>query len=54
MTKDAFKATMANVKQQCEGAMAGLIKELERHFPEHQVMMTLGAVYPQFWSRNPK
>jgi hypothetical protein len=54
MTKNAFKAIVANVKQQCEGAMVGLIKELGRHFPNHQVMTTLGVVYPQLWYRNPK
>jgi len=26
MTKDAFKVIMANVNQQCEGVMVGLIK----------------------------
>jgi hypothetical protein len=45
---------MANVNQQCEGAMVGLIKELESHFPKHQIMTMLGVVYPQLWSRNPK
>ncbi len=54
MTKNAFKVIMANMNQQCEGAMVGLIKELERHFPKHQIMTTLGVVYPQLWSRNPK
>jgi hypothetical protein len=48
VTKDALKAGVANVKQQCEGAMVGLIKELEKHFPKHQIMMRLGVFYPQF------
>jgi hypothetical protein len=51
MIRDVFKTIVANVKQQCEGATVGLIKELEKHFPKHQVMMTLGVVYPQIWSK---
>jgi hypothetical protein len=51
VTKDVFKIVVANVKQQCEGATIGLIKKLEKHFPKHQVMMTLGVVYPQIWSQ---
>jgi hypothetical protein len=50
--KDAFQVVVANVKQQCERVMVGLIKEFERHFLKHQVMTTLGAIY--LWSRNPK
>ncbi len=52
MIKDVFQVVVANVKQQCERAVVGLIKEFERRFLKHQVMMTLGAIYP--WSRNPK
>jgi len=44
--ENVFKAVVANVKQQCEGAMASLTKKLERFFPKHQVMMMLGVVYP--------
>lgn len=46
VNKDVFKTIVANVKQQCEGATVGLIKELERCFPKHQIMMTSGVVYP--------
>ncbi len=48
MNKDVFKIVVANVKQQCEGAMVSLIKELERRFPNHQIMMMLGVVYPNY------
>ncbi len=54
VTKDVFKIVVANAKQQCEGAMVSLIKELEKHFPKHQVMMTLGVISPPLWSRNLK
>jgi len=30
----------------------GFIKELEWHFPKHQVIIALGVVYPQFQARN--
>jgi hypothetical protein len=40
------------VKEECEGVTWGLMSELEKCFPEHEVMIVLGVIYPQFWTRN--
>jgi hypothetical protein len=28
------------------------MSELEKHFPKHEVMIVLGVIYPQFWTKN--
>jgi hypothetical protein len=39
---------MNKVKKECEGATWGLVFELEKYFLEHEMMIVLGVVYPQF------
>jgi hypothetical protein len=34
------------VKEECEGVAWGLVLKLEKKFPEHEVMIALGVVYP--------
>ncbi len=43
---------MNKVKDECEGITWGLMSELEKCFPKHEVMIALGVIYPQFWTGN--
>ncbi len=43
---------MNKVKEECEGITWGLMLELEKCFPKHEVMIALGVIYPQFRTRN--
>jgi hypothetical protein len=40
------------VKEKCEGIAYGLMSKLEKCFPKREVMIALGVIYPQFWTRN--
>jgi hypothetical protein len=42
------------VKEECKGRAQGLTKNLQCHFLPHEVMITMGVVYPQFWATNGK
>jgi hypothetical protein len=44
---------MNKVKEECEGAAQGLISELEVQFPEQEIMIALGVVYPLYWVVDP-
>ncbi len=43
---------MNKVQEECEGITWGLMFELGKCFPKHEVMTTLGVIYPQFWTTN--
>jgi len=45
----AFNMAMNKVKEKCEGAIRKLISKLEIQFPEQEIMIALGVVYPQYW-----
>jgi hypothetical protein len=40
------------VKEECEGVAWGLVLELEKRFPDHEVMIALRVIYSQFWATN--
>jgi len=42
------------VKEECKGITQGLLENLQCHFLPHEVMIAMGAVYPQFWATNGK
>jgi hypothetical protein len=48
VTKDVFNQAINKVKDECEGAFQGFILKLEHCFPQHEVMIALGVIYPQF------
>ncbi len=48
ITKIAFNQTINKVKDECKGVAHGLVFELEKQFPEHEVMTILGVIHPQF------
>ncbi len=48
ITKIAFNQTINKVKDECKGVAHGLVFELEKQFPEHEVMTILGVTHPQF------
>lgn len=46
--------SMRKMKDECQGVANGLIQELEKLFLEHEIMIVLGVIYPQYWVTNPK
>jgi hypothetical protein len=46
VTMDAFRRVVDKVKEECEGIARVLMSELEKCFLEHEVMTTLGVIYP--------
>jgi hypothetical protein len=34
------------VKDECKGVAQGLVSKLEKQFPEHEMMIALGVIYP--------
>ncbi len=45
ITKLALSWVINKVKEECEGAAWGLVLELEKQFPNHEVMIALGVIY---------
>jgi hypothetical protein len=52
ITKLALSRVVSKVKDECEGAIWGLVSKLEKQFPWHEVMIALGVIYLQFWATN--
>jgi hypothetical protein len=44
-----FEGVVASVKEQCRDACKVLIAELDRRFPNSELMNALAIVFPQFW-----
>lgn len=44
-----FEEVVSSVKAQCRDAAEQLIGELERRFPQSDLMNSLSIVFPQFW-----
>jgi hypothetical protein len=40
---------LAHVKQCCLNYAKSLIYELQHRFPNHELMLALGVIYPNFW-----
>jgi hypothetical protein len=49
VTKDDWALSIQFAKQLCTYAANGSIKELERHFPTHELMNAMGIIYPHYW-----
>ena len=49
MSKADFEGAIASVKGQCRDACEVLIVELDKRFPDFELMNTLAIVFPQFW-----
>jgi hypothetical protein len=49
VTRDDWALSVQFAKQQCTCATNGLIKELERRFPAHELMNAMGIIYPHYW-----
>lgn len=46
--QEAFKKCIKAMKGQCTNAVECMIIELEKRFPNHDLMNTLGIVFPKF------
>jgi hypothetical protein len=49
MGKEEFDIAMSVVKGQCKAAAKLLISQLEKRFPNSEIMEALGVVFPQYW-----
>jgi len=43
---------MVDVQSSCEKFIKVLVDELHGRFPDHELMSTLGVIYPNFWAQN--
>lgn len=43
---------MVHVKSSCEKPTKVLMDELQGKFLDHELMSTLGVIYPKFWAQN--
>jgi hypothetical protein len=50
--KPNFPLAMAHVKSSYEKSTKALVDELQGKFPNHELMSTLGVIYPNFWVAN--
>jgi hypothetical protein len=44
---------LAHVKQCCPDYAKSFIYELQHRFPNHELMLALGVIYPNFWVDHP-
>jgi hypothetical protein len=49
VSRHDFDTTVTSVKGQCRDAAEVLIAELDRRFPDSELMNALSIVFPQFW-----
>jgi hypothetical protein len=43
---------MVHVKSSCEKSTKALVDELQGRFLDHELMSTLGVIYPKLWVQN--
>lgn len=48
-----FPLVMDYVKMECKKSTKILVQELQGKFPNHELMLTLGVIYPNFWANRP-
>jgi hypothetical protein len=41
------------MKKSCEDVAKFLVHELDGRFPNHDLMLALGVIYPNFWVDHP-
>ncbi len=51
--KPDFPKVLTHVKESCEDATKSLVHELEGRFPNHDLMLALSVIYPNFWVDHP-
>jgi hypothetical protein len=49
VSKEDFAAVVSSVKEQCAATADLLISQLDRRFPNCNIMEALGIVFPQYW-----
>jgi hypothetical protein len=49
ISREDFCALVSSVKGQCAAAAELLISQLERRFPDCDIMEALGVIFPQYW-----
>jgi hypothetical protein len=49
VSREEFNAAFSAVKGQCKAAAELLISQLEKRFPNSEIMEALGIVFPQYW-----
>jgi hypothetical protein len=49
MLRPKFPKVLAHVKKSCENVFKYLVHELDGRFPNHDLMLALGVIYPNFW-----
>jgi hypothetical protein len=49
VAKGDLTSTCQNVKEQCSGIAKGLIDQLDRRYPTHEVMNATCIIYLQYW-----
>jgi hypothetical protein len=47
-----FPLVMAYVKSSCQNSTKALVDELQGRFLNHELMLTLGVIHPNFWAQN--
>jgi hypothetical protein len=47
-----FLLVMAHVISSCENSTKALVGELQGRFANHELMLTLGVIHPNFWAQN--
>jgi hypothetical protein len=52
MLRPYFRLVIAHVKSSCEKYVKALVDELEGRFLNHELMLALGAIDPNFWAPN--
>ncbi len=52
MLRPNFPLVMARVKPRCEKSTKALMDELQGEFLNHELMSTLGVIYPNFCVQN--
>jgi hypothetical protein len=53
ITKATFQQSINKVKEECEGVAHNLVLKLKCCFLAHEIMITLGIIYLEFWTKNP-
>jgi hypothetical protein len=53
ITKVTFQQSINKVKEECERVVHNLVLKLKCCFLAHEIMIILGVIYLEFWTKNP-
>jgi hypothetical protein len=53
MLRPGFPKVLVHVKKSCKNIAKFLVHELEGRFPNHDIMLALRVIYPNFWVDHP-